>query len=190
VKPAVVAGYLLLTVALAAMWEQDSVPGIGAVAVLVLGLTALQSGQFTRFKAGGANINVEIEKVLERVEEAATVAATAGNVGGGPSEIEYRTRGPQHKARGGPDWELVQSAETARRLAIERLMKDSAVWGWLMARIGFQTPPEPEIEWTRDGHARITYGKGQADPKLLEALARRLERLQKQPNDDEADTQR
>jgi hypothetical protein len=153
VRPAAVA-YILLTVALVAMWQQGSVEGIGIVAAFILALTALESGGFTRLKAGEPTVNAELEKVIERMEMAATVAA--GEPGAPDDMIKSR---PELVAR---------QAEADRRTAVERLVKDAATWGWLTANIGSPTPPEPRVEWDGDGIARIVH----AEPALPQRQAR------------------
>lgn len=51
------------------------------------------------------------------------------------------------------------ATEAARREAIEKIIRDSAGWGWDMAGIGFKGRPTPNIEWTSDGSPRILYGE-------------------------------
>jgi hypothetical protein len=53
-------------------------------------------------------------------------------------------------------------SEAARRGAIEKIIRDSAGWGWDMAGIGFKSRPLPVIEWTSDGSPRILYGEGKS----------------------------
>jgi hypothetical protein len=194
-KPAVILGYLLLTLALLAEWEQDSVWGISAAALFILALTALESEGFAVFKAGGPNLNIEIQKVQTALEKAATAAAIAEGSSGEPAAggVEYRG-GIGNKALGPnrPDFRAAaaRKIEANRRVAIEQLIKDGAVWGWMMSNVGFKTPPIPTIEWDYDGQAHITYGTGETDPRKLEALARRLRGLQQkqEPSEDDRGT--
>lgn len=58
------------------------------------------------------------------------------------------------------DESLAQSgqAESERRVIIERLMSEAAEWGWAMSAILDSGPPQPYIEWTREGEPRILFG--------------------------------
>jgi hypothetical protein len=83
--------------------------------------------------------------------------------------------------------------EAYRRVAIEKIIRESAGWGWDMAQIGFKTRPNPIIKWHRDGTPHIISGEGITDApsKLLvspwrfhrapdydrQEHARRLERM-------------
>jgi hypothetical protein len=125
------------------MWQQESVEGIGIVAAFILALTALESGGFGR-RAGEPGVNSEIQRVIERMEAAATVTAADD-----PSSAVDLTESPADP--------VAQQAEAERRRAVEVLVKDAAAWGWLKANTGSPTPPEPQIEWDRDGNARILH---------------------------------
>jgi hypothetical protein len=149
----IIAGYVLLTVALIAMWQQGSVEGIGIVAAFVLGITAIASGGVSRFRPGDPLLSAEVERILERIEAAATVAvdpAAAGDSVETTDELDP------------------QEAEAERRRAIEALVRDAATWGWLKANLGSPTPPEPQLVWDRDGNARMLYD----DPAALRRQAR------------------
>ncbi len=144
----VIAAYVLLTVALLAMWQQGSVEGIGIVAAFILGLTALTSSGASRFKPEDPLISTEIERVIERIELAASVAVEPG------SSTDAVEMPPEQ-------------VEADRRRAVERLVRDAAVWGWLKANLGSPAPPEPVLEWDRDGNARLIYD----DPGALRRQA-------------------
>jgi hypothetical protein len=158
-RPVAVA-YVLLTVALLAMWQQDSVEGIGIVAAFILALTALERTASRGPSADEPIVNTEIQKTVERMEMAATSAA----VDPGP---------PADVAETPPERDPGQ-AEADRRVAVERLMKDAATWGWLKASTGSPAPPEPQIEWDEYGNARIL----DDDPGALRREARRRRRPQ------------
>jgi hypothetical protein len=51
--------------------------------------------------------------------------------------------------------------EIEQRRAIEEIIRDSAGWGYDMAKLGFKSRPVPKIDWTEDGRPRILYGKGE-----------------------------
>jgi hypothetical protein len=168
----VVAGYVLLTLALIAMWQQGSVEGIGIVAAFVLGLTALSQSGFTRFKPNDPGVGTEIERIIERIEAAATVAVDPVSPG---ETVET------------PD-EETREAEAERRRALELLVRDAATWGWLKANLGSPTPPEPQLVWDRDSNARLVYDdpaalrrqvRGRHDPSAVEK-ARAIERSRRE----------
>lgn len=75
--------------------------------------------------------------------------------------------------------------EAARRKAIEKIIRDSAGWGWDMAQLGtFKSRPAPVIEWSDDGLPLIVYGEGQRRTGLASLVARdpvvdRTERVQR-----------
>ncbi|MDQ1626406.1 MAG: hypothetical protein QOI54_150 [Actinomycetota bacterium] len=69
-------------------------------------------------------------------------------------QIERRLREGTEKA----------NREEARRRAIEKIIEESAEWGYGMAQIGFQGRPKPVIAWTDDGRPRILYGENQQPP--------------------------
>ena len=157
-KP-VLAAYVLLTVALAAMWQQGSVQGIGIVAGFILALTVLESGQLTRVKADQPEVDIEVEKVIERIEMAAGVAASDPVCPEGTSQSEL----------------LVRQAQAERRMAIDRLVTDGVTWGWLSASTGSPAPPVPLIEWDQDGNARIVRNGSGPPGRQARAARRRSE---------------
>jgi hypothetical protein len=156
-----VASYVLLTVALLAMWQQGSVQGIGIVAGFILGLTALEHGGLTRrSKADDPEVNIDIEKAIERIEMAAGVAAAD------PGRPDGSSHSPASEL-------LARQAEAERRMAIDRLLTDALTWGWLSAGTGSPAPPIPLIEWDQDGNARIVRDDG---------VARRQARARRRPD--------
>lgn len=41
--------------------------------------------------------------------------------------------------------------------AVETLIRYSAEYGWNMSQLGFPEPPEPEIEWDREGNVTVRF---------------------------------
>ena len=77
--------------------------------------------------------------------------------------------------------------ESKRRAAVEKVIAESASWGYNMAKIGFQGTPAPVIQWDMAGRPQILYARSEesqipaAGHGLVvrgasnEAAARRLE---------------
>ncbi|MGW4886921.1 hypothetical protein [Streptomyces murinus] len=55
-----------------------------------------------------------------------------------------------------------------RRSAVEAVMRNAARWGWEMAQIGHQSPPNPQVRWTDDGTPEILFGAGTLRPDARE----------------------
>ena len=49
--------------------------------------------------------------------------------------------------------------ETARRLAIERIIEESANWGYTLAKSGFEGRPAVRIDWGADGRPQVHYNR-------------------------------
>jgi hypothetical protein len=154
----VAVSYVLLTVAMVAMWQQGSVEGIGIVAAFIVALTALERSGFKGSTAGEPAVETEIQKTVERMEMAATSAAVDPEA---PADVVETAPGRDPG-----------QAEADRRAAVERLMKDAATWGWLKASAGSPAPPEPQIVWDEYGNAQIL----DDDPGALRREARRRRR--------------
>lgn len=58
--------------------------------------------------------------------------------------------------------------EGARRLAMERVIRESAGWGYDMATLGFKSRPVPEIIWDDQGRPQILYARGQTEEEERE----------------------
>lgn len=65
-----------------------------------------------------------------------------------------------------------QMRETVRRTAVERVIKESAGWGYDMAGIGFQSRPVPVIEWDDNGRPRILYASGEVAQQRASGITR------------------
>lgn len=89
-----------------------------------------------------------------RIERKSGADSAIGVESGQPAEVQEQRR-------------ATVDDERARRAAIEKIIRDSAGWGWDMARLGqFKSKPVPVIEWGDDGQPRIVRGEGQrARPK-------------------------
>jgi hypothetical protein len=157
VRP-VIAAFVLLTVALIAMWQQGSVQGIGIVTGFIVALAALESGGLTRRKADQPDVDIEIEKGIERIEMAANIIASEPVCPDGNSKASEL---------------LLRQAEAERRLAIDRILTDAVTWGWLSANAGSPAPPVPLTEWDEVGRPRIV----RPDP----SMARRQARARRRP---------
>lgn len=60
--------------------------------------------------------------------------------------------------------------EAARRSAMEQVIKESAGWGYDMAKIGFSTRPVPVIDWDAKGRPKIQYARGETPEELNRAI--------------------
>ncbi|MGI5515314.1 hypothetical protein [Streptomyces sp. CA-106131] len=84
------------------------------------------------------------------------------------------------------DEELAQAAEPPasgepdvaqlRREAVEAVMTNAVHWGWTVARMGFQNPPNPVIQWNAEGQPKIEFGTAPMNRAREVAINRRWAR--------------
>lgn len=136
-KPvAIVAGHVLMLIALLEAWDLGSAPIVGAVALVTAALTVVLFADFSRFKASGpGGFGMEAERYAAKVEEAVAEVVASGDA-----------KGP------GAD---TVTAEADRSNAIERVIAEAAEWGWTLAQRGSPDVPRPRLEWLDDGRPRL-----------------------------------
>ncbi|MEY2476787.1 MAG: hypothetical protein QOG87_2102 [Actinomycetota bacterium] len=165
-RPGVVAGFLLLAGALAAMIDQRQAGAVVGVAVLVVLLTAVLYADFERFSVSGGGVKgeaVRASRALELELGEAVRNATA--------EVEAPDEAPQQ-----PDivdklkeQRAKRQAEAQRRAWLEKIIADAAQWGYLQSHL-FKSPPEPHIVWNPNGEPEILFGKGERQEPIVQAL--------------------
>ncbi|MGW1892131.1 hypothetical protein ACWCP6_18005 [Streptomyces sp. NPDC002004] len=125
-----------------------------------------QLGNHLRTVLEGRSVRVSIagqEMELSHVVEAAAVAASSD------AELAHTA----HVNDLGQEVDTVQ----LRRAAVEDLMTHAAHWGWSAAQLGFETPPNPAIQWNEQGQPEIGFASGTLDRARHQAILRRLSRI-------------
>lgn len=110
-----------------------------------------------KFKGGPLELGLEREAAQEKLEE---VQAAAQEVA---AEVIYKTSSDEANISESAEVQAVSvQSQEERRAAIESLITEAAEWGWLMADLGFTSPPRPNIEWI-DDKPFITFAVGDPD---------------------------
>jgi hypothetical protein len=99
----------------------------------------------------GDDVNVETQPT-ERSEEGILIGLNPVR------NFTTMTKGDAARDLGGLSANQRRAKRVQEQQAIERIIKESAVWGYDMARLG-KGRPVPAIEWTEDGRPIIKYGQ-------------------------------
>lgn len=121
---------------------------------------------------GAADEDEPVEKVASDDGELKAEEGTSvdGPQGGGPTSEQAEL---QRKVGA----ILRRKKRMQDQAAIEDIIRESAAWGYDMAKLGFKTRPTPVIEWTEDGRPIIVYGRGEIGPSIT------IEDATPRPND-------
>jgi len=163
---AAASGFVFLGGAAWMLYDLNSTVGLVAVAgfafvlALVIAVPDLLELALSWTKEGGLNVQakraaLQAVESAERDVEEAIVGISAGQ------DFPFKFY---------PGAASDNAEESRLRAEIERLMRESARWGYLNASL-FSTPPEPVIEWDGEGRPHIKYGRGSRDPVDLMEIA-------------------
>lgn len=140
-------GYGLITVGIALGWALSSPNLVGVCVFMALVLTLATNVDFSRLTAKVPGGELEVRREVEKRRQLEMVAEEASKKAQDPDLVELTQPTRQ------PD------AEVWPRELIERLITVAAQWGWSMSALGWTSPPEPIIEWTKDGAPQIIAGR-------------------------------
>lgn len=157
-KPAHWLGFLVVAGGLLIAWDLESTAVLWVIVLLGV-ILALGSGidigkLIAKFPGG----SVELERAKEEANK-----LTEKRLESTAATETVRAKGVKGPARRGDVW---------TRDDLERLMAISAEWGWGLAKIGFEVPPNPVVHWTEDGLAHIAEVVGNQDSEMLGIVQR------------------
>lgn len=113
---------------------------------------------------GGWAVKADADKVSAELVQSVADAVEPQNRDG--DEAEPQSEGDEPEPSGTPA-ALRIARELERRLEIERVATNAAVWGQQMAETMPKRPGSywtPAFDWSDDGTVRLTYGRRVSDP--------------------------
>lgn len=143
-------GYLLIAAGVAVGGATSSNPLVGACVFMAMLLTIALNVDFSSVTAKVMGNQLEVKRELEKRQELESVLRDAVSSTRDPDLVELS------RPNVGPE------SEVWPRELIERLIAVSAQWGWSMSAVGWSNPPEPIIEWSKDGTPQIVAGRASA----------------------------